>query len=385
METLSGSDSYTFTLYKGESYQRSYAYNGTYFGSYLQDGTLLDSHIEDEGGIYRLETYAEKEVASPYLEGEKDLLKTYGDRYFLGFKTEGLDLSGNAVSIKDKDLRIRTLLSIDYKVGQIAKLNALEASFEDGKLRFTLSMVNEDKPYVLSFDSLQQSSIERVESYLKNGGGPFKGDADLNAYRERMLSNNYVADTYDLNEKKVVAYEIFHPHYFVQEYLGASSGSGLLEITRNTQGISKGSYLLTVLGSLEKGYTGASVSTSFPYSEEEVEDAYHYPSALEVVENPQYLLPFSSTLSGYEIKGEAYSFDKRSLLLNFAENFSLDKTWDPNTYVPEEVVVDIADKAITFVYGFRYGGKRLNYPIAFHSFGKASIAIVDQLYDRYNA
>jgi len=399
LNALLNASSYSLRVDKNGEYLETHVYRDAYFGSYKEgsEKESLFAYLEDEGGIFTYESYLSSYVSSPYLEGEdgtvkKGLKDAYEGYYFTGksYKSfASLDPSLESLTISEKAFRMDFLRAIGLKASDIVSISDVAASFSEGSL--VLEATLGEDAYKVVAGSFGSAFIGAVDDYLASGGTAYKPEGAVSSFVSLMKSDDYISDVYDMNEEGYVAYEVYNPHYFLSQYLSSAYGSGLLEITENAS-MNKGSYLLVASGSLDAGYTGVSVTTTAPYSTEEVEVAYHYPSYLKVVSSPQYLIKEDNGLhmDGYTFQGDVYSFKEKSLLLDFASNFSLDQTWDVATYVPSKVYIDVkaslttSESEVTFVYCFADSSASYVYPIHFRSFGASSIDLLDKAYQQYN-
>ena len=360
--------------------------------------------IKDNNGVYPLsyengyiagEYYVDKDgnnITDLWGSGLKPNLRGVATDYI-----NGIDNNLTSLIITNKTFKIAFIQSVGYSANDYVNVDELEAYYDGGQLKFSLSMASSKNPLGYVLENPGTSVNDDVNTFLNAGGKALELSEDLKEMRRLMRLNNFLRYIYDINENEYVGYELFNEHYFYSETIGAGSGSGAIALNQKANeehsNDLRGCYMFNTIGNLLTGFTNISLYPMPIFDKPDVTQLYHYPTYLALLSNMQYLYEGTVGIDeggAYVPSGTSYRVDNLNMIYDFISNFSIDQSYDPTTCVPYALTIDIdlaqddTESTVVFVYYFTYNNALYTMPLPFTNFGGAYVDLFDQVYDRYN-
>ncbi|MBO5577558.1 MAG: hypothetical protein J5955_00370 [Bacilli bacterium] len=393
IQYLASERNYTFT-YVGNSNNHDIIYTNNSIGIVPNNvPSATDIYIQHSQGVYRLRYNLDDYVSSEILSKGKSL---WGDKYYptmlgadVGF-TSSIKSEDTSVKVSSKDFKMAFIKCIGYTSDQIVNVNSLNIAYRKSGdkqyLRFTLDYSGSQIIYDAHDFGTSKNSI--VDEYVGNGGSYLTINDNFSTMRRLFKANNFVQDIYYFGEEEsgYAASAYFNPNYYMSIYNGSNVGSGAIALKDKASG-----YYGTYYFQIEFTDQGArpSLLSKPVYDKPNVPEYYHYPSELLLFNTFEFVYKWTNQdMGGYTPQGQGYYFNNQELLENFSNNFSMSENFSGQR--PLGVAIDFVkgktdDKTvIMFYYKFVYSGQIYVMPIPFYNFGKANIAALDSIYNRYN-
>lgn len=356
--------------------------------------------IQDKGGIYPL-TYDEGYVSGEYLkDSDNQLYKSLWNNTIyttlLGVETDYVNSISSSISelvITNKKYKMAFIETLGYTSTDYTNVDYIKCLFEDNTLKFELKILN-SKAITYTLENLNTTTNNDVETYKKNGGSVFIPGKELQGLRRLIRTNNFTRDIYDVIEKTFVGCEIFTEDYFYSELYGSNSGSGSMEMVQAANADHKfdlyGCYNFNTVGSVQTAVTNITFYPVASYETPDITLMYHYPSYLKILDNLQLLKKGHLEDAGYTPTGESYITYDNYYIYDFIYNFSFENSYDPSTFIPYALEIDIdlketdEESLITFVYYFTYSSSLYSVIVPLRDFNCSNIALLDVMHTRLN-
>ena len=356
----------------------------------------LDLKIFDGVGIYPLNYTNEEFVSGEYYCDEngiryKDLYdnKLVSSLYHIdeAFVNGVGDVGEEPVKITGKKYKMQLLTSIGIDSSFYLQLNSATASYKEGKVIFDLAFEG-GYNYSLTVRDFGTTSNRHYNEFMDEGGKMTQPSETLQEFRELMKMDNFRRYVYDFDAGGYTQTENFHQHYFYTQAIGSNDIYGYMSM--NTKANEehpdlKGCYYF---------YTsnGTPHFNSMAFNENpDIPMFFHYPKYMDLLNKLHFIVEGTSGDIKYEAGTKKYMVYDKTLIEDFAHNFSLDQAWDLGTCVPyglgieTKIVEGSPDKSIiNFHYLFKNKGDTYSYKIPMFDFGKVKVDGLDEIYDYYN-
>lgn len=400
---LNTSKNYTLEIESSAYGTCSYIFTKNSIGfSASRKSSAMFAYIKDKKGIYTL-NYDNGYVPGEYLldEANKKITNLWsGDIHqtLYGVETSYINNLSNDITTLDvtnKNYKMAFIKTVGYQIADYVNVDSLVINYTDDVLTFSLKMSTKKVSEVYRLVNPNTSKNEEVETFLKNGGKALTLSSSLNKVRELVKCNNFLRYIYDIGTHDYIGIEIFNERYFYSEITSYNYGSGAMAMNQKANELHNFDLYGCYNFSINTSIVNANVSNvgfySTPmYQKPDIVEFYHYPTYLNILSSMQYVKKGEVDGSPYTYEGESYYFDQISMVYDFVSNFSIDRSFDPNEYVPYAVGIDFinedADKDcfVTFVYYFTYGSLLYAMPIPLTNFNNSNVALLDAIYDAYN-
>lgn len=249
-------------------------------------------------------------------------------------------------TIKDKTYKLSLLSALGYGVDYLMDMGSIDCEIIDGVFSMTFDLTSSMKLKITA-QNLQTAEASAWESFKAEGGTVFTPNQDLSDLRRLFMLDNFINK---IESGDTAVYEMYNQKYFLSCTAGSDYTSGYVELNDRLHG-RYGCYSVIATGEFsDQGNAFTSdftIYTNTPpyYNTPSIEDMYHYPSRLKLWNNLQYVktgvhINLSEILP--EPNGVAYNFDNQELLLDFAQNFSIDQNYPTNRYAPMSVTIDMS-------------------------------------------
>ncbi len=366
-----------------------------------KNGSQQLHYIQDKKGIYPLQ-YNETYIPGEYIlnENQERYTSLWDNSFYqtlLGVESDyinNLDDKVNDLAVTNKKYKVAIIKTLGFTDTDYPNVDYIKCSYKDQSLSFEIKMLNKN-PIAYKVSSLNSTINQDVKTYLKQGGKVFTPSNELSTMRSLIRSNNFTRDIYDINEKRYIGCEIFHPNYFYSEIYGSGFGSGAMELNQKANNDHNfdlyGCYYFDTKGSVQGKVNSVSFYPYAAYEKPDVVEMYHYPTYLQILDNLQYFKEGHLDSTKYTPTGKTYIIEDLYYIYDFIYNFSFESSYDPQTCIPYGLEVDIAlneDASlnkITFVYSFHYQNKLYSVLVPLYNFNNSSIELLDEMYSRLNA
>ena len=369
------------------------------------DKTSIYHYIQDKKGIYPLNYCDEEFAPGEYLkDNENNNYQSLWDNSFYKtmyhVETDFVKSIGEDISelvITNKQYKINLIQSLGFADSQYININSITAKYQNNSFFFEIAMQKMSKPLVFTMQNLNKTKDEAVEQFLGSGGKHLTPDSELTNMRDLLRGNNFRRLIHDVNKNEFVGTEVFTEDYFYSELDTSSGGSGAMECVQAANETHPdfdllGCYNFNANGTLHK--QNMQSVTFFPtamYETPNIVEMYHYPTYLKLLDNLQYVKEGAFEEYEYQCEGKSYVVKNDALILDFVKNNSFDQAYDPSTYAPAGLQIDIFTSyrgeeynKITFIYYFRYGGRLYPVVVPFYAFGKANVPLLDAYHKLLN-
>ena len=398
LQIICSSQNYTFVRNDPIYGKVSIIYTEDAIGvTYSKFTSGLNAYIKDDYGVYPL-NYENGYISGEYLldKNGNTLTNLYsGEAYptLYNVDSDYVDSlpNSNAIEITKKNYKMTLLKCFGFSESDYLEVNYIKALFDSGIVTFTVNLKKTD--YKFQLTNVGNSKIKEVNEFLASNGKVLTLNSDLSSMRRLIRTNNFLRDIYDFSSDSYYGFEVFNPRYFYGEYGSGDVGYGAMSMNQKANEVHSvdlyGCYSFISNGSAYNEDADISFYPYEVYDKPDVTEYYHYPTFLKILDNMQFIHEGAYSSKGYSYQGSSYYFVRESYVYDFISNFSIDQSFDPSTYIPEAIGIDVqiaeddVNSVITFVYYFRYG-KQYSMPIPLRDFGNADISSLEKIADDYN-
>ncbi|MCF0113293.1 MAG: hypothetical protein HUJ60_04895, partial [Bacilli bacterium] len=390
-------------------YSLSYMKNGAFGLRRDKNGQLdyLNGFLSDAGGVFpfQLDNDAYFGGKSRLVGGEYLLDKegkpyptVWNNEVQLSLKGEisrfldDVEQGAKSYIFKNKTFLLHLLSMLGLEAKSYVEFDNPRAELNGGGFRLHLPIGAHT--YDLNLEGAGTNIIPEALEYLSQGGSAFSAGETLETTRAAFKANNYTRTILDGNDSPR-GYELFHPHYFYTEAAAegqAEYGQGAIELENaSLEPKLYGCYSYVLMGNLKKGFSDPQLLSTPIYSVPSVEEYYHYPDTLRLWSNLHLLREGLPEIEDVYLTGKGYYTSDTLIVYDFVSNFSIDQSYDPTTYIPMglgfdiTLNADISKSTIDIYYFLAYQGMLTYMLFPFKNFGTSNIAILDAIYDTYNA
>jgi len=362
--------------------------------------SYFSGYIKDNEGIYILNLDYDYYTSSSSFIGGEYLVDSNNEKYtnlyddnvvitLLNKFTflDKIDEDATSYQIKDKTFLLSFITLVGYEAKDYSLLSNVICSFDSNNI-FNIDFNVSSTKYNFKLTNIGNTNIKEVDEYLASNKGAYTPSTQLSDARVYLKANNYTRTIVDVSDNSFLGYELFNEHYFYSETTSSGYGSGWIGLESKKYNLS-GSYSFTLIGTLDKGFTNIGLVSTPVSTSSDIPKGYHYPSYLKILNNIEYFNKGFIEIEGYTTIGETYYTTNSSYVYDFVSNFSIDQSFETDTYIPYGLAIDISinhktsDK-ITFFYYLYYEGSLAVMNFEFSMFGTSFIDILDNVYEEYS-
>lgn len=401
---LNENKNYTFEIYYDDEIYFLIEFEEKGIAYSIDADTKFDSYfsgyIQDDKGIYQInrdsDTYSQSTrlIGGEYLKDDDGNYYTslWDDSYFETLFNKftfisSIDEDATTYKITNKTFLLKLIYLLNLETKDFGNLKDVTCSFlDDGTFNINLPISSHN--YDIHVTNIGTTNIEEIDEYLDDENGAYSPSIDLLDFKDLISANNYTRKVNELSDGSLLGYELFNEHYFYSETTSSGYGNGWIGLESETYGLS-GSYSFTLTGTLEGGFTNVGIILTPVSTSSDIPLGYHYPSYLKILNNIEFFKKGMIEIEDYDIKGNTYYTTNSTFVNDFVTNFSIDQSFDTETYIPYALAVDIdvsysSDDSITFFYYLVYDGSLAVMNFEFFNFGNSNIVLLDQIYNTYN-